>query len=146
MEEFYLRYTVSHEDKKYGKEYLEFEFHGDGKMIYRNDSKYRDDQKIQKIVFVTQEVLDEIKRMIRESDIIQQDDTKWPERNSFGEQELEIVLDNYHISFNTCKILTFSETQKSKDPDGLKKLFYLVQDLKTFVLSIINLHFKKKPI
>lgn len=146
MEEFYLRYYVGHEDKKFGKEYLEFEIKSNGDVIYENLSNYKHDKKIQKRVRISPIVLDELKRIIRQSKIIQQDDIKWPEKNQFGEQEIEIVLDNHHISFNTCKILTFSETQKSKDPKGLEILFYFIQDLKSFLFSIINFHFKKRPI
>lgn len=32
--------------------------------------------------------------------------------------------------------------QNSKDPEGLRVLYYLVQDLKCFVFSLITLHFK----
>ena len=38
------------------------------------------------------------------------------------------------------------EVQDSKDPEGLKLFYYLVQDLKCLVFSIISLHFKIKPI
>lgn len=36
------------------------------------------------------------------------------------------------------------EVQDSKDPDGLRAFYYLVQDLKAFVFSLISLHFKVK--
>jgi len=32
--------------------------------------------------------------------------------------------------------------QDSKDPEGLRVLYYLVQDLKCLVFSLITLHFK----
>jgi protein mago nashi len=62
-----------------------------------------------------------------------------------GSQELEIVINNEHISFLTAKIGTQTEVSKSKDPDGLTNFYYLVQDLKSFVFSLINLNFKIKP-
>ena len=34
----------------------------------------------------------------------------------------------------------------SKDPEGLRAFYYLVQDLKCLVFSLISLHFKIKPI
>lgn len=34
----------------------------------------------------------------------------------------------------------------SKDPAGMKALYYLVQDLKCLVFSLIAIHFKVKPI
>lgn len=36
------------------------------------------------------------------------------------------------------------EVQESNDPDGLRIFYYLVQDLKAFVFSLISLHFKVK--
>jgi len=38
------------------------------------------------------------------------------------------------------------DIQKSKDPEGLKTFYYLTQDLKCLVLSLINMHFKARPI
>jgi protein mago nashi len=34
------------------------------------------------------------------------------------------------------------EVQDSKDPEGLRAFYYLVQDLKAFIFSLISLHFK----
>jgi len=36
--------------------------------------------------------------------------------------------------------------QDSSDPEGLRVFYYLVQDLKALVFSLISLHFKIKPI
>ena len=36
--------------------------------------------------------------------------------------------------------------QESQDPEGLRIFYYLVQDLKCLVFSLITLHFKIKPI
>lgn len=33
------------------------------------------------------------------SEIVKEDDSKWPERNRDGKQELEIRMGKYHISF-----------------------------------------------
>ena len=33
-----------------------------------------------------------------------------------------------------------------RDPEGLRTFYYLVQDLKCFVFSLIALHFKIKPL
>lgn len=41
----------------------------------------------------------EIKRIIKESEIMKEDDSKWPQKNRDGRQELEIRLGNEHISF-----------------------------------------------
>jgi hypothetical protein len=38
--------------------------------------------------------------MVYQSDILDYDDKNWPKSNNMGTQELEIVLNNEHISFN----------------------------------------------
>jgi protein mago nashi len=99
----------------------------------------------------------ELKRIIRESEIMKyvcgpfdrfmliskrEDDRRWPERNKDGRQELEIRLGSEHISFETAKIGSLVDVQESNDPEGLRVFYYLVQDLKALVFSLINLHFK----
>lgn len=44
-------------------------------------------------------VVAEFKRIIETSEIIKEDDSKWPQKNIVGKQELEIKLGNDHISF-----------------------------------------------
>ncbi len=88
-------------------------------------------------------------------------------------QEIEIVLGEEHISFTTAKIGSLVDVSSSKsvwpgvpfglffdlfflfgpltshffrDPEGLKAFYYLVQDIKCLVFSLIALHFKIKPI
>lgn len=63
-----------------------------------------------------------------------------------GRQELEVVLGDEHISFQAAKIGSLLDVQSSKDPEGLRVFYYLVQDLKCLVLSLITLHFKIRPI
>jgi len=46
----------------------------------------------------------------------------------------------------TSKFGSFSEVRSSKDPEGLTVFYYLLQDLKCLVLSIISLHFRIKPV
>ena len=46
----------------------------------------------------------------------------------------------------TAKIGSLLDVQESKDPEGLRVFYYIVQDIKCFVFSLINLHFKIKPI
>ncbi|KAF4370087.1 hypothetical protein G4B88_008825 [Cannabis sativa] len=124
--EFYLRYYVGHKGK-FGHEFLEFEFRPDGKLRYANNSNYKNDTIIRKEVYVTPAVLRECRRIINDS-------------------ELEIVMGNEHISFTTSKIGSLVDVQSSNDPEGLRIFYYLVQDLKCFVFSLISLHFKIKPI
>ncbi|CAI9774951.1 unnamed protein product [Fraxinus pennsylvanica] len=144
-DEFYLRYYVGHKGK-FGHEFLEFEFRPDGKLRYANNSNYKNDTMIRKEVFVTPSVLKECRRIVSESEILKEDDNNWPEPDRVGRQELEIVMGNEHISFTTSKIGSLMDVQTSKDPEGLRIFYYLVQDLKCFVFSLISLHFKIKPI
>jgi len=143
--EFYLRYYIGHKGK-FGHEFLEFEFRPDGKLRYANNSNYKNDTMIRKEVFVHQSVIDELKRIVSDSEIMHEDDTLWPPPDRVGRQELEIVIDNEHISFTTSKTGSLLDVNTSKDPEGLRTFYYLVQDLKCFVFSLISLHFKIKPI
>merc|ERR1712226_36691 len=141
--QFYCRYYIGHKGK-FGHEFLEFELKN-GLLRYANNSKYKGAAMIRKNVNVSQEVLNELQRIIKESEIIKEDDSKWPEPNNNGRQELEIVLGNIHISFATTKLGSLMEVQESSDPEGLKSFYYLSQDLRCFVFSLISLHFRIKP-
>ncbi|KAK6918664.1 Mago nashi protein [Dillenia turbinata] len=124
--EFYLRYYVGHKGK-FGHEFLEFEFRPDGKLRYANNSNYKNDTMIRKEVFLTPSVLRECRRIIADSEIMKEDDMNWPEPDRVGRQELEIVMDNEHISFTTSKIGSLLDVQGSNDPEGLRIFYYLVQ-------------------
>ena len=41
-----------------------------------------------------------------------EDDSKWPEKNKDGRQELEIRLGNEHISFEVINYLPFSVSEQ----------------------------------
>lgn len=58
---------------------------------------------------------------------MKEDDNNWPEPDNVGRQELEIVMGNEHISFTTSKIGSLIDVQSSKDPEGLRIFYYLVQ-------------------
>jgi len=145
VDDFYVRYYVGHKGI-FGHEFLEFEFRGNGKLRYANNSKYKHEVMIRKEVFVSKTVREELKKIIADSSIMKCDDTNWPEPDKVGTQELEIVLDNEHISFTTGKIGSLMEVTTSKDPEGLRQFYYLVQDLKVFVFALISLHFKIRPV
>jgi len=91
-------------------------------------------------------VREELKRIIEASEVMKEDDSMWPEPDRIGSQELEIVMNNEHISFTTAKIGSLLDVQESKDAEGLRTFYYLVQDLKCFVFALISLHFKIKPV
>jgi len=145
LTDFYLRYYVGHRGK-FGHEFLEFEFRPDGKLRYANNSNYKNDTMIRKEAFVHRSVMEELKRVIEDSEVMHEDDNLWPPPDRVGRQELEIVIGDEHISFTTSKIGSLVDVNQSKDPEGLRTFYYLVQDLKCLVFSLIGLHFKIKPI
>ncbi|KKA30823.1 hypothetical protein TD95_005059 [Thielaviopsis punctulata] len=166
---FYIRYYSGHSGR-FGHEFLEFDIRvvGDGSSAvarYANNSNYRNDSLIRKesayfdamphdnppttnisVVYLSSIVVDEIKRIVKSSEIMKEDDSKWPQKNKDGRQELEIRLGNDHISFETAKIGALIDVNESEDPEGLRVFYYLVQDLKALVFSLTALHFKIKPI
>lgn len=144
-EEFYVRYYVGHKGK-FGHEFLEFEFRPDGRLRYANNSNYKNDTMIRKEAYVTPAVMQELKRIIEDADIMEQDDTDWPAPDKIGRQELEVVNGREHISFTTSKIGCLADVQQSKDPEGLRVFYYMVQDLRCFVTSLLQLHFRIKPV
>lgn len=50
-------------------------------------------------VVVGQNVVDEIKRIIVDSEITREDDHSWPEPDRVGRQELEVKIGSEHIHF-----------------------------------------------
>ena len=44
--------------------------------------------------------------------------------------------------YQTAKIGSLVDVNESEDPEGLRVFYYLVQDLKALVFSLISLHFK----
>lgn len=142
---FYLRYYVGHKGK-FGHEFMEFELSPNGKLRYANNSNYKNDTMIRKEVTVSPAILAEFQRIVEDSEIHKEDDRNWPEPDRVGKQELEIVLGGHHIAFECAKIGSLLDVQNSKDPEGLRLFYYVVQDLRCLVFSLIALHFKIKPI
>jgi len=97
-------------------------------------------------VYLSSTMLAELKRIVADSDIMREDDAQWPAPDSIGRQELEIVMGNEHISFVTAKIGSLVDLEGSADAEGLKAMYFLVQDLRCAVFSLIGLHWKIKPI
>jgi len=54
-------------------------------------------------VCVSALLVSEIKRIIKDSEIMKEDDSKWPQKNKDGRQELEIRLGNDHIQFEVSR-------------------------------------------
>ncbi|EEA20427.1 Mago nashi domain protein [Talaromyces marneffei ATCC 18224] len=112
-EPFYLRYYSGHSGR-FGHEFLEFDFRtlGDGRSAsarYANNSNYRNDSLIRKEMCVSSLLIAEIKRIIKDSEIMKEDDSKWPQKNKDGRQELEIRLGTEHILFEVRRLTTIRE-------------------------------------
>mmetsp|Transcript_8226 Transcript_8226/g.10122 ORF Transcript_8226/g.10122 Transcript_8226/m.10122 type:complete len:154 (+) Transcript_8226:97-558(+) len=144
-DEFYVRYYVGHKGK-FGHEFMEFELSPSGKLRYANNSNYKSDTMIRREVFVSPAVVDEVKRIIEQSEITKEDDRSWKEPDKVGRQELEIKIGNEHIAFTCAEINNLLDVQESADPEGLRKFYYLTMDLKCLMFSLITTHFKAKPI
>ena len=80
--------------------------------------------------YVHQCVLDELKRVIEDSEIMQEDDALWPPPDRVGRQELEIVMGDEHISFSTSKIGSLVDVNQSKYG------FFLIIDNVMFIYYI----------
>jgi protein mago nashi len=160
-DDFYLRYYVGHKSKQYGHEFMEFELSLNGKLRYANNSNYKHDVMIRKEVYVSPAVVDEFRRIIEESQINTCDDENWEQVDPDGgvegpnsvnkiqrcrRQELEIKNRNEHLAFTCREIESLLDAQKSADPKGLILFYYLAQDLKCLVYTLISSHFKVKPI
>ena len=59
--------------------------------------------------------------------VMKEDDNNWPAPDRVGRQELEIIIGSEHVSFTCTKLGSVLQVQQSKDPEGLKTFYYLVQ-------------------
>ncbi|KAG8339501.1 putative Mago nashi protein [Trypanosoma vivax] len=139
----HIRYFAGHTGR-YGNEFLEFDIRDDGTLKYANNSRYRNENIIKKQACVSKAVLEEIKRLIIASKVLDCDDERWPQPDRNGRQELEIRLGDTHISFVTNKITSLSEVESADKPQGLDTFYYFVRDIKALVLALVSLHFKIK--
>jgi protein mago nashi len=57
-----------------------------------------------------------------------------------------MLIAGKHKMFTTSKIGSYSEISNCKDEEGLSNFWYLMQDVKCFVLSLINAHFRIRPV
>jgi hypothetical protein len=100
--DLYVRYYAGHRGR-YGHEFIEFEFNSDGVLRYANGSGR--DSMLRREVRVGSAVLAEVEAMVISSGILRYDDSKWPEPNESGRQELEIILRREHVSFEVSLAL-----------------------------------------
>uniref|UniRef100_A0A8I3WYP1 Protein mago nashi homolog 2 n=1 Tax=Callithrix jacchus TaxID=9483 RepID=A0A8I3WYP1_CALJA len=116
--DFYLHYYMEHKGR-FGHEFLEFKFWLDRKLRCAKNSNYKNDVMIRKEAYVHKSVMEQLKRIIDDSEITKEGDALWPTPDRVGQQELEIVIRDEHISFATSKISYLIDVNQSKDPEGL---------------------------
>ncbi|KAI8320227.1 Mago nashi protein [Martensiomyces pterosporus] len=143
--DFYIYFYTGHKGK-FGHEFFRFEVDSHGRLKYANNSNYRRDSIIRKSLVLSPTLVSEVKRIIEDSEIMKEDDAKWPQRDESGRLQLEIKLGGERINFETAQLGSLADIQRTEDPEGLRVLYYLIQDLKCLILSLISLHYKIKPI
>jgi protein mago nashi len=90
---------------------LEFEVRADGRLRYANNSQYKEGTLIRKEVYVGDAVLDELKRIIAQSEILKEEDKEWPPADKVGRQELEIFLSKERVNFTVIFLTNFKDIQ-----------------------------------
>jgi len=151
--DFYLRYYVGHKTRDCGHEFMEMEIapsgmeNGKWKLRYANNSNYKSDTMIRKEVFISPTVVDEIIHIVEQSQIRGVDDSNWvePDQNR-RRQELEVKISNEHIAFTCVEIGSSLDVERSSDPEGMRIFYFFTMDLKGFIFSLLEMHFKVKPI
>ena len=77
-------------------------------------------------------MISELRRIVEDSEIMREDDAKWPKKNVVGRQELEIRLGNEHISFEVRTGLRLVSWpllfERASSLDLLSHLFWLYTD------------------
>ena len=63
---------------------------------------------IRKEVHVTDTVLEEVKKIITDSEILKESDSLWPEPDKVGKQLLKIQINGKTYNFKTSKIVTYA--------------------------------------
>ena len=142
---FFLRYFTGHRGK-YGHEFIEYSFGGDGVLKYINGSNYKKDGQLTCSFTCSPSIVKNVLSILRESDLLEISDAQWPYPNRGGRQELEFVVDGKHYSFVTSKINSSEEIKVSDDPMGLQKLYKFVQEIRTLFGTLIQIHTQDSPI
>lgn len=151
-EDFYLRfYTGGYRDVELGHEFLEFDIRHNAKedyatLRYANQSNYRDEDLIRKEVCISLLTLSEFMKIVRNSQILLESDINWPLPLRESKQELEIRYGKDKKMLKTKGKLSLVNISNAEDSAGLKTFYYLIQDIKVFVFSLMSLNFKVNPI
>lgn len=146
-------YSGGYRAAELGHEFIEFDVRrrvGENYAVvrYANQSNYRDEDLIRKEVAVSMLVVEELMRIVRESQILLADDSKWPKPQRESKQELEVRFGKDKMIWKTKGRLSLAniEAEANEGENGLKSFYYLVQDVKVFVFSLMSINFKENPI
>ncbi|ODV88031.1 hypothetical protein CANARDRAFT_56238 [[Candida] arabinofermentans NRRL YB-2248] len=153
IQPLYIRVYQGRKSAEIGHEFLEFDVRYDpgkashGLLRYANQSNYRNEELIRKEVAISKIVVEQILRMIKESEIMLENDSKWPKPDGEAAKlELEIRYGNKTVVLKSKRLGSVTECKHTDDPEGLKVFFFFTQNLKSFILSMISLHFKVRPV
>jgi hypothetical protein len=115
-------------------------------VVERGELRYTNvadrDNTIRKNMLLGPAVLAEIARLVEESEVLECSDRNWSRPDKEGEQELEVRLGKRHVQLKTRHLASAGKI----DDKSLKSFFYATQDLKSFFLNLIAVHFKRKPL
>lgn len=65
-----------------------------------------------------------------------------PTHTGYIDEDIFLFIFGCRTDLKTAKIGSLADVNNSEDPEGLRVFYYVVQDLKAFVFSLIALHFK----
>ena len=91
-DDFYLRFYAEKKGKN-GQDFLEVEFHQDGRMSYAYASRKKEQSVVRREAFVTKANLDQLKRLVADSGLTRCPARSFVSRVPDSHQELEISLD-----------------------------------------------------
>lgn len=102
MADLHVSYYAGHEGR-FGHELVEFSVHTHpqcryASLTYTNRSNYRKDEDITKRFHVSLAVVDELRRMVTQSEVLKQSDACWPKKNRDGKQTLTVQMDGETVT------------------------------------------------
>lgn len=144
MADLLLRYYAGHEGS-FGLEYLEFAVYSGGQIVYKNDSRYKQETVIERSCVVRPIVIEYIVDLIRRSKILHQPREGWPQPGKNGCHELEIRLEGARTRFVTCELGSRSDVL-SRNVGGLLEFYVFSSEIKSLVLNVVGAHFYSRPV
>ena len=142
---FFLRYFVGHRGK-YGHEFIEYSVDNSGALRYINGTNYKKDGQLSCSAICDKSIVECVVDQVRKSNLLECDDTNWPYPDKGGRQELEIVIDNKHYSFVTCKLNSSEEIQFRGYQHDIEQFYKLVLEIRSFFTNLIQIHTQESPI